>query len=85
MQTYRTKLWGTAIEFTADFSQASCPIHGDPHGRQVADFRHWPREAMQCLLQEFAMSCGADPEDEEVAYLIDDAVDDMTEEDSQNC
>lgn len=63
--TYTTKIWGDTFEISADFARASCPIKGDLHGRQVADFRHSARAAMRSLLEEIAVMGGDDPEDAE--------------------
>ena len=43
----------------------------DEHGRQVADFRHNDRAALESLIRE-AMG-GDDPEDDEVESILDDA------------
>lgn len=76
--TYRT-VWGAdAIEITADFAQASCPVEGT-NGRQVADFRHEPAEALRYAIESEARAEGLDPEDGEVAALIDNAVANMVE------
>lgn len=75
MTTYTTKIWGETYEITADFAQASCPVHGDEHGRQVADFRHSPRAAMESLLREMVEMGGDDPD--ESADEINAALDAM--------
>ena len=77
MTTYTAKIWGNTYEIAADFSQASCPVRGDMHGRQVADFRHSAREAMKALLRETAQMGGDDPD--ECGAEIAAALDAMTE------
>jgi hypothetical protein len=48
-------------------------------GRQVADFRHWPRRAMRYVLERFALDCGEDIEFDEVSEAIDQALAEMRE------
>ncbi len=80
MTTYTAKIFGDEYQIAADFSQASCPVHGDGHGRQVADFRHSPRAAMESLLRETVEMSGDDPDDFDDE--IDEALDSMTDSDS---
>lgn len=75
--TYTVEFFGDTYSLTADFAQASCPIEGDEHGRQVADFRHSPRAAMESLLREMVQMGGDDPD--ESSDEIDAALDAMTE------
>ncbi len=83
MTTYKAKIWGDTYEITADFAQASCPVHGDEHGRQVADFRHSPRAAMKSLLREMVEMGGDDPDEDEFADEIEAALDNMTETEAE--
>lgn len=78
--TYTAKIWGDEYQITADFAQASCPVEGDEHGRQVADFRHSPRAAMESLLREMVEMGGDDPD--ESADEINAALDAMTGRDA---
>jgi hypothetical protein len=61
--TYTVEYMGDIYSLTADFAQASCPIEGDEHGRQVADFRHSPRAAMESLLREMVEMGGDEADD----------------------
>jgi hypothetical protein len=61
MTIYRTKFFGETVEIKANFAQASCPVVGDPCGRQVADFRHYPAVAMRAVLNE--IPCDGDLEE----------------------
>ena len=76
--TYKVVLWGDVYEITANFANASSSVEGDPHGRQVADFRHSPRAAMESLLREMVSVSGDDPD--EYANAIELALDKMEEE-----
>lgn len=76
MTNYKTKFCGDTYEITADFAQASCPVHGDYCGRQVADFRHNAYAAMRAQLVYAVEMGGDDPEDFEDE--IDAAVEAMT-------
>lgn len=78
MTTYSTQWGADTIEIRADFSQASCPVHGT-NGRQVGDFGHRPASAMRYAIEHEARAEGLDPEDEDVAEQIDNAVEDMEE------
>ena len=73
--TYRTQFSGDTYEITADFCQAGCPVTGDEHGRQVADFRHSPRAAMRAQIEE-AIEQGGDSA-ESALGAIDSALDAM--------
>jgi len=84
MTTYTTDIFGDKIEITADFSQASCPVHGDHAGRQVADFRHSATHAMRSQLEYYMMMSGekrdedGEWEDGDVAGQIENAIGEMT-------
>jgi hypothetical protein len=67
----------------ANWAQASSPVmtyaddgwEYDRCGRQVADFRHSPRAALEDVIRT-AISMGGDkPDDDEVESIIDDATD----------
>jgi len=75
--TYAAGFCGDTYEITADFADASCPIEGDSHGRQVAYFRHSPRAAMEAKLREMVQMSGDDPD--KSAEEIEAALDAMTE------
>lgn len=83
MTTYITEVCGDRFEIAANFAEASGPVYGDEQGRQVADFRHSPRRAMEAQLVDYFESCGETRdedgawEDESVAQLIADALDSM--------
>lgn len=77
MATYKVKMWGETYVIAADFREASCPIEGDGHGRQVADFCHSPRLAMDTVLREMAEIYRLDP-GEMLDDEIEEALDDMT-------
>lgn len=70
--TYRTRWGSDTVEIRADFARAECPVEGT-NGRQVADFRHRPAEAMRYAVEAEARAEGLDPEDDEVAGMIDEA------------
>lgn len=80
MTTYKTEMYGMEIEMTANFAEASCPVVGDMHGRQVADFSHYPARAMRAILEDSITESGDDPED--FTAEIDDAINAMTESDA---
>jgi hypothetical protein len=71
--TYKTRWGADTIEIRADFTQASCQVIGT-NGRQVADFRHRPADALRYAVRAEAVAEGFDPDDPEVAEAIDDAV-----------
>ena len=73
--TLRTNVCGDTIQVTADWTQASDQIVGDLEGgRQVADFRHEPRRALRCAVEQYYEHCGDDIEDAAIAEAIDAAV-----------
>lgn len=61
--TYRAKVGGDWVEVTADWAQASCPVGGDAHGRQVADFRHSGLAALRAAVEQLFLDSGDDPEE----------------------
>jgi hypothetical protein len=72
---------GEVYAVAADWAQASCcvMVYGkdgwtpESHGRQVADFRHNDRAALESLIRE-AISMGGDkPDDDEVETILDAA------------
>ena len=76
-ETYRAKWGSDSICVTANWAEASSPIEGLPC-RQVADFRHNPWDALAQALREAAQADGLDPDDEETAALLDEAMEDAT-------
>jgi hypothetical protein len=63
-ETYRAK-WGSDwVYISANWAEASSPVTGVGGGRQVGDFGHSPRLAMERALYEFARDDGMD-EDEQ--------------------
>lgn len=78
--TYTTKFMGDEFTITADFGDASCPISGDLEGKQVADFRHSPREAMRSALIACCDFGGDDPDEYEIE--IEEALDEMVGRDN---
>jgi hypothetical protein len=72
---------GEVYAVTADWAQASSPVlsygqHGwdlEPHGRQVADFRHSPRAALESQIREAIAAGGDEPDDDDVEAILDDA------------
>jgi hypothetical protein len=73
---------GEVYAVAADWAQASSPImvYGedgwtwDEHGRQVADFRHDCRAALECILMEAAAMGGDEMAEDEAALIADAAV-----------
>lgn len=71
---------GEIYAVAADWAQASCPVlvygedgwTNDSHGRQVADFRHNERAALDSEIRE-AMGASGDEPDDEVNGILDDA------------
>jgi len=47
----------------------------DEHGRQVADFRHNDRDALESVIREAIEMGGDEPDDDEIAAIVTDAVD----------
>ena len=73
MKTTYTTRWGSDdISVTADWAQASCPVEGDEHGRQVADFRHDGLAALRAALEDCA--CHEGMSDEEAESQIEAAM-----------
>lgn len=73
---------GEVYAVAADWSQASCPVmvygedgwDNEGHGRQVADFRHRPRAALESIIREAIEMGGDEPDDDEVEAILDAAV-----------
>lgn len=64
MKTTIHTRWGSdTIAVSADWAQSSCPVEGDAHGRQVADFRHDPTEALRAAVMDAAMADGLSESD----------------------
>ena len=63
----------------ADWGQASAPVYildddeWTPNGRQVADFRHDPADALRTELEAAIRASGDEPDDDEVSGWIDGA------------
>lgn len=79
MTTIYTKWGSDIIAVSADWAQASCPVEGDEHGRQVADFRHSPEAALRAALEDCASIEGMD--DDEAEKAIDAAMSKATHAD----
>jgi len=89
MTVYTTEMFGDVFEIEADFSQASCPVSGDHAGRQVADFGHDPRAAMEAQLEYYMLMAGESRDEdgdwlagEGVSALIKNALDGMVARDT---
>lgn len=83
---YSATIWGGTYRIRANFSDAASQIEQEgepgewsPWDRQVADFSHDSDEAMREYLREMAQASGDDPEDDDIAAEIADAVADMLE------
>ena len=79
---YTTTMCGEKFEIQADFASASYPVSGDYSGREVADFRHDPRAAMEAQLAQYMLMSGESRNeegnwDENVSALIENALDKM--------
>jgi hypothetical protein len=74
--TYTTTLFGDEYSVTGDFAQASSPVlfNGATTQYQVADFSHAPTAAMRRLLEASIEAGGDDPDDDEFAGVIDEAI-----------
>jgi hypothetical protein len=65
----------------ANWAQAGSPVmvYGDrgweldSRGRQVADFRHRPKEALESIIREAIEAGGDEPDDDEVDAILEDA------------
>ena len=77
--TIHTKWGSDVVAVSADWAQASDPVEGDEHGRQVADFRHSAVSALRAALEDCAAIEGM--EDEEAMAAIDAAMENAVEED----
>lgn len=70
---------GELYAVAADWAQASSPVlvYGEDgwtsHGRQVADFRHRARAALESIIREAISMGGDEPDDDEVDGILDDA------------
>lgn len=76
MKTTYSARWGSSIvSVCADWAQASCPVEGDDHGRQVADFEHSPWRALRAQLEECARIEGMSEDEAElpIAKAMTDA------------
>lgn len=51
LTTIYTRRGSQIITVSADWSQGSCVVKGDPCRRQVADFQHEPEEALRAALE----------------------------------
>ena len=73
---------GEIYAVAADWGQASCPVMvwgdgewtQDECGRQVADFRHSPQSALRDLIYRSIRAGGDDPDKDEVAGIVEDAL-----------
>ena len=74
--------WGEVFAVAANWAEASSPVmvYGkkgwdlDGHGRQVADFRHSDQAALESVLREVILDGGDEPDDDQIAAILDDAV-----------
>lgn len=76
--------WGAneIYAVAANWAQASSPVmvYGedgwttDEHGRQVADFRHNDRDALESVIREAIEMGGDEPDDEEVESILNSAI-----------
>lgn len=78
--------WGAneIYAVAANWAQASSPVMVwgdavsgwccDEHGRQVADFRHNSRKALESILRDAVIMGGDDPDDVDIESMLDDAV-----------
>lgn len=74
---------GEVYAVAANWAQAGSPVLSysgkadgwglDAHGRQVADFRHSPRAALESVIREAIEAGGDEPDDDEVEAILDDA------------
>lgn len=66
----------------ANWAQASCSVRSygergwgyDECGRQVADFRHSARKALEAVIRSAIEMGGDEPDDDEVESILDSAV-----------
>lgn len=69
---------GEVYGVAANWAQASAPVYfygesgWESRQYQVADFRHSPREALECELAQALVASGDD--EDEAGYLLSDAV-----------
>ena len=77
--TIHTKWGNDVVAVSADWAQASDPVEGDDHGRQVADFRHSPEAALRAQLEDCA--CIERMDDDEAEAAIDAAMEEAIHED----
>ena len=76
--------WGAdeIYAVAANWAQASSPVrvygergwNCDAHGRQVADFRHNSRDALESIIRDAIRMGGDDPDDAEVESILNSAV-----------
>ena len=72
---------GKIYAVAADWMQASSPVMVyctdswdiDSHGRQVADFRHDSRGALESIIREVIEMGGDEPDDDAVEAILDRA------------
>ena len=86
MSGLTVKPWGAneIYAVAANWAQAASPVMVwgneysgwccDEHGRQVADFCHKPREALNSILREAILADGDNPDDVDIKSILDSAV-----------
>lgn len=80
---------GEIYAVAANWAQAGSPVmvYGpggwdvEPHGRQVADFRHSAASALESQIRDAIVADGDEPDDDEVDAIIADAADLASEDD----
>lgn len=84
---------GEIYAVAADWAQASSPVlvygkdgwTSDECGRQVADFRHNDRAALEAVIRSAIEMGGEEPDDDEVAGILDDATELMDADLAEMC
>lgn len=74
---------GEVYAVAANWAQASSPVmvYGagewdiDDRGRQVADFQHRPKDALESIIRQAIEAGGDNPDDDDVEAIMADAVD----------
>ena len=75
---YAVAVWGDIYAVAANWAEASAPVYTwcedgwtqDAHGRQVADFRHRPKDALREHLREVSEEGGDEISDARLDKIV---------------
>lgn len=75
---FAVHVWGDTYAVAANWAEASAPVYTwcedgwtqDSHGRQVADFRHRPKDALRSHLREVSEEGGDEISDTHLDKIV---------------